>query len=237
MARRPTGWWQGSGRLGWRRSRCKAELIALLVVHTFVWSVSFPFQLPGPAQKLVEVLAEVAEVLEVDHPDELTLSVRLSEVLEKSSRVPEEDLRRTEEDRESQRRRLEMVELKDKVQRQLRAAEKEAPRRKEQMSQTAKKASFMKEKQKDYVRVSSKHEQALNRAGMRSELRHERLAEKASELIKFEEERLKPLTAKLESYRSLPPDLTLAKLKVAEAEEELEELTKRLNSEINMLHI
>ena len=67
-----------------------------------------------------------------------------------------------------------MVELKDKVEQQLRAAEKEAPSRKEQMSQTAKKASLMKEKQKDYMRVSSKHEHALNRAGMRSELRRRR---------------------------------------------------------------
>ncbi len=194
-------------------------------------------QLPGPAEKLTEVLAEVAQILDVDHPEEVAISLALGEVLDKTARIPLEDLEREEEEKELQKGRLSALERVSKSQDQLRAEEKEAVKRKDRAAQAAKKAAFLREKQRDYARAAAKHEQELGRGGMRTELRHEKLRAAAEEVAKLEEEELAPLREKLRGFQSLPPDLELAKLKVAEAEEELAELTQKLTSEINMLHI
>ena len=45
------------------------------------------------------------------------------------------------------------------------------------------------------------------------------------------------LRLKLESYRDLPPDVGLARVKVAEAEMELSALTNILNKQINVMHV
>lgn len=45
------------------------------------------------------------------------------------------------------------------------------------------------------------------------------------------------LRFKLESYRDLPPDVGLARVKVAEAEMELSALTSTLNKQINVMHV
>ena len=45
------------------------------------------------------------------------------------------------------------------------------------------------------------------------------------------------LRVKLESYRDLPPDVSLARVKVAEAEMQLSALTNTLNKQINVMHV
>ncbi len=182
-------------------------------------------------------LAEVALTLDVDRPDQLSLSVALSLLLEKSAAIPRQDLARSEDKRRRQKAQLDIMERMGQARQQLEKEEREVAGSKSQEGAMKKKAAFMREKQRDYARTISKHEQNLSRAGMKSELRHERLQEAAAELRRLERETVAPLRSKLEGFREVPPDLNLAKLKVAEAEAKLEELTSRLTSEIDMLHI
>ena len=51
------------------------------------------------------------------------------------------------------------------------------------------------------------------------------------------EKELKPKQVKLMGYNGLPPSLELAKAKVAEAEFQLEELTRELTEGISALHV
>ena len=51
------------------------------------------------------------------------------------------------------------------------------------------------------------------------------------------ETELKPLKAKLDGYRGLPPNIHLAQAKLAEAEKELEDLTYSLTKEISEFHV
>ncbi len=196
-----------------------------------------PKQLPGPAESMVEVMAEVAAILDVDHPDGMSLSLRLGQVLEKTAGIPEEDAKTATEEREMQQVRLLTLERVTAVCDRLRAEEKELSRKNERTAQAHKKTEFMREKQRDYTRSAAAREAELTRAGMRSELRQERLLSVAEEIKRKEEEELAPLKAKLEGFRSLPPDLGLAKIKLAELEAELAELTQRLTALVNMMHI
>lgn len=105
------------------------------------------------------------------------------------------------------------------------------------MSQSEKKLAFMKEKQKEYARTIDKYEALLNKTGANSkEISHESIVQTKRDLEAMEET-LAPLKAKLEGYQELPANLDLAKVKVAEAQKELEELSHQLTKEISMLHI
>jgi chaperonin cofactor prefoldin len=50
-------------------------------------------------------------------------------------------------------------------------------------------------------------------------------------------QKLSPLQAKLDSYQQLPPNLELAMVRVAQAQNELQELTHELTKEISDLHV
>ncbi|XP_020914358.1 HAUS augmin-like complex subunit 1 isoform X2 [Exaiptasia diaphana] len=57
-----------------------------------------------------------------------------------------------------------------------------------------------------------------------------------AEDVNYLKEKSKPLKDKLEIYQDLPPDLSLAKVKVEEAKLQLARLEEQLSSNINMLH-
>ncbi len=103
-------------------------------------------------------------------------------------------------------------------------------------SHSRKKIEFMTEKQREYAKTAQRLETSLLRSGLKKEVCHESLVAAKEKLDALETE-LKPLKLKLESYKELPPDVELAKVKVAEARQELAELTQKLTSEISMLHI
>ena len=78
---------------------------------------------------------------------------------------------------------------------------------------------------------------ALKMSGYRKELNHDAIVELKASLDEARENELKPLKAKLEGYRGLPPNSQLALAKLAEAEKELEDLTASLTREISSLHV
>ena len=70
----------------------------------------------------------------------------------------------------------------------------------------------MGEKQKEYSRLAERHSASLKMSGYRKELNHDAILELKVSLDNARENELRPLKAKLESYRGLPPnpgDLTL----------------------------
>jgi hypothetical protein len=103
--------------------------------------------------------------------------------------------------------------------------------------QMRKKIVFMAEKQKEYSRMEEKLSVALRMSGYRKELSHDAIVDLKTSLDVARESELKPLKAKLDSYRGLPPNVLLAQAKVAEAERELEDLTEALTKEISSLHV
>jgi hypothetical protein len=96
---------------------------------------------------------------------------------------------------------------------------------------------FMTVKQKQYAAEEDKLAKALRMSGFRKEVSHEAILDLKAKLDAAESAELKPLKAKLESYRGLPPNSQLALARLAEAERELEELTLALTKEISSLHV
>jgi len=195
---------------------------------------------------LASVLAETAELLQVDDPWQIAPS--LAAVQKSAACAPVRELERHNEEVTVRSRRLEALQALSDDKRALHKAERDYKVEKESAKQLAKKVGFMREKQKDYARTISRHEQLLTKVGMpvprgssanattMGGLSHESLvalSEKRSEL----EEELATLKGKLGGYRSLPPDPALASAKLAEAEAELSELAFTLNEAVSSLHL
>ena len=100
-----------------------------------------------------------------------------------------------------------------------------------------KKITFFVNKFKEYARMEERCSAALKMSGYRKELNHDAIVELKANLDEARENELKPLKAKLEGYRGLPPNSQLALAKLAEAEKELEDLTASLTREISSLHV
>ena len=64
----------------------------------------------------------------------------------------------------------------------------------------------MGEKQKEYCRLAERHSASLKMSGYRKELNHDAILELKVSLDNARENELRPLKAKLESYRGLPPN-------------------------------
>ena len=103
--------------------------------------------------------------------------------------------------------------------------------------QMKKKIAFFAEKYKDYAKMEERCSAALRMSGYRKELSHDAIVELKASLNEARELELRPLRAKLEGYRGLPPNNQLALAKLAEAEKELVDLTASLTREISSLHV
>jgi len=95
-------------------------------------------------------------------------------------------------------------------------------------AQMAKKGTFYKEKQKEYLKKLNKLETGLEANSVVEHHKIVQLGEALDEKQKLRDS----LKAKLDSFMELPPDIDLAKLKVAEARKELESLTEDLTRDL-----
>jgi len=68
------------------------------------------------------------------------------------------------------------------------------------------------------------------------QLHHEALVKLSEQLEELKTE-LQPLQKKFQSYRSLPPDINLAKVKIEEAKRELSKLDSKLQTDIDLLNL
>jgi len=194
----------------------------------------------GPVKELATVLAETAAKLDVDDPWQIAPA--LAEVERAAAKAPVATMERQQDENRMKAKQREAVEALAADRAALRKAEREAPASKEAAVQWAKKIGFMREKRKEYAKSAAKREQQLaevgapNGSSTLANIRHEAILDSADQKAKLEEELL-ALREKLSSYRSLPPDPTLAAAKLAEAEAELAELTHTLNQQVSALHI
>ncbi|KXJ22669.1 HAUS augmin-like complex subunit 1 isoform X1 [Exaiptasia diaphana] len=94
---------------------------------------------------------------------------------------------------------------------------------------------FFHNKAKQYHKIVREAEEYQKSLRLESSIFHENLVKK-SEDVNYLKEKSKPLKDKLEIYQDLPPDLSLAKVKVEEAKLQLARLEEQLSSNINMLH-
>ncbi len=110
--------------------------------------------------------------------------------------------------------------------------EKQAPTAAAQSQQLA----YFKVKKGEYERDAGDISSRLARAGFDAEkLSHAALVGLA-EQIRTLDAQLEPLDAQLASFASLPPDLTLAHVRVAEARQQLAALEADFASQVRMMH-
>ncbi|XP_031566759.1 HAUS augmin-like complex subunit 1 [Actinia tenebrosa] len=122
------------------------------------------------------------------------------------------------------------------LQRALETLEEQHTLQKPILDKRSQETGFLQSKAKEYQRIVKELEEYQKSLGLESSIFHENLVKKAED-INLLKEKSKPLKNKLESYQNLPPDLSLAKVKVEEAKRELARLEQQLSSNIDMLHI
>ncbi len=191
----------------------------------------------NPTSRFVDVLAEVSLELELDDPRHEELSLLLTEMQLEAAAIPGEEFERGRRAEERKERKMRALKDVSRNARMLNNASAEAKRELEAGEKAAKTTAFMKEKQKDYVRKVEKASSALRKAGFSDDVRHERLTELKAELDRARNEELAPLQARLKSYMDLPPDVELSRVKIAEAQIKLNELTHQLTKEISEMHV
>jgi hypothetical protein len=190
----------------------------------------------GPVKKFAEILAEVAQLLDVDDPDIANLSIALADVQMKTSRIPLDDFTMKRKEEEEKTLRLQALQELHQHEKVLITSEAEVKKNVGYASQVKSKIEFVARKQNEYAESASKKKRELQKSGVSSEVEHEALVTMKAELTAMQQ-RLEPMRAKLNGYQQLPPNLELAKLKVAEAQKELDELTQKLTEGISALHV
>jgi len=99
-----------------------------------------------------------------------------------------------------------------------------------------KNSRFLEKKAEHYRNQVRKLQVELNQTGMDRSLFHRKLVKRADELEQLKK-KLQPMRAKLDSYQDLPPDVSLAKVKVEEAKAELAVIEAELTKHMDLMYI
>ena len=188
-------------------------------------------------EKLVNVLGDAADLLGVDNPTEDDLDIALANLRLKASDTHVFELTKQQK---AEKEKIEMLENNSKLsytENALAYENKEAKHRLLTINNLRKKTGFMMEKLKEYSKSVEASKYNSKKNGLRKEILHENILKLKKELDDIEEDDLKPKQLKLMGYNGLPPSLELAKAKVAEAENQLDELVRELTKEISALHV
>lgn len=192
----------------------------------------------NPLSQALKVLSELSLEFHLGSPRPAQISLLLSELQLESAKIPMLQFERDEE--EDERRKAKVTALKD-LSRNRRihdSTSRDIKRGLASVAQSAKNFEFLKEKQREYGKKAEKTESLIrSSSGFGKEFAHEKIVALKKELAMTESEILAPLRLKLESYRQLPPDVGLARVKVAEAEMELSALSDLLKKQINVMHV
>jgi len=192
----------------------------------------------NPLCQILSVLCEISLDLDLEDPRSVQISLLMSELQLKSAKIPMHQLKRNKG--EDERRKAKLRSLKDlsRNSRILESTSREVKRGLESATQSTKSVEFLKEKQWEYAKKAERAESGIrSKSGFGKEMSHEKIVALKREIGTTQAEILSPLRLKLESFRDLPPDVGLARLKVAEAERELAALTNVLSQQINMMHV
>eukprot|EP01083_Nonionella_stella_P181932 653171_1 len=147
--------------------------------------------------------------------------------IESDSALHSEEIRCQDLESMTRRALKELEETKDLISRQ------DAPNTVE-IDQKRKEVRDFKTKIQNYESEISKFKNDVNRSGYRNEVSHPQLV-KLSEDLKRVKHHVEQHNTKLQSYRDLPPDISLAHLKVENARKQLEQLEHKFSSSINRM--
>lgn len=100
----------------------------------------------------------------------------------------------------------------------------------------AKTTGFLHSKSKEYKNSIHHYQNLLSKSGVDPALYHGELV-KTSEELKALEEQLAPKRSKLQTYHSLPPDVSLTKVKVEELKQKLVSMEAELSKKIDLMHM
>ncbi|BFY97382.1 hypothetical protein BsWGS_00422 [Bradybaena similaris] len=95
------------------------------------------------------------------------------------------------------------------------------------------KCTFLFKKIKNYGKDLSKLQMKLKESGANESIFHENLVKKY-EMLKSLQDKLAPMRAELQTYSSLPPDLSEVKIKIEQQKKELAELEKQVAESIDL---
>ncbi|XP_025077934.1 HAUS augmin-like complex subunit 1 [Pomacea canaliculata] len=114
--------------------------------------------------------------------------------------------------------------------------EQQSVEEKSQMEKRTKAASFLQTKAHEYGTHIAKLKENLKKVEADSSIFHENLVKKAQDLQKLQEQ-LKPMKQKLQNYHDLPPDISQAKVKVAELRQRVRELEAEMARRIDLMRL
>eukprot|EP00112_Aurelia_sp_Birch-Aquarium-sp1_P012644 Seg2660.1 transcript_id=Seg2660.1/GoldUCD/mRNA.D3Y31 product="HAUS augmin-like complex subunit 1" protein_id=Seg2660.1/GoldUCD/D3Y31 len=139
------------------------------------------------------------------------------------------------------RRRLEgkikgVADEKKFVERSSEVLEQQALIEKPLQEKRIKEVHFLKGKAKEYKAMIDNLESAINQTGVSEDLYHESLKE-MYELLNEVRGEINSLKSRLSSFHSLPPDMSLARVKIEEAKQELKRLESELYKDIEVLNL
>ncbi|CAB3984523.1 HAUS augmin-like complex subunit 1 [Paramuricea clavata] len=103
------------------------------------------------------------------------------------------------------------------------------------LKQRLRDTGFLNQKTGEYQRQLDQLLSYQKQANLEPALYHKALEKKYEDVVKLEED-LKPLKSKLDTYHSLPPDISLAKVRLEEARRELQSLEEQLTRNIDSMH-
>lgn len=184
----------------------------------------------------LKTLVDISSLLDVRRPSDSDILLAMSENCEE--KMSTDDSRRMEQ------RLLTQLFSKTKAELQRSASLKKILENLEEkgsaelpdLENKAKTAGILQLKSREYQRSVEQLRRELSLAGADPSLYHTTLAKK-SEDLKVTKDKLHSLKAKLDSYHALPPDHSLARVKVEEAKTELASLESELAQHIDLMHM
>ncbi|OWF34867.1 HAUS augmin-like complex subunit 1 [Mizuhopecten yessoensis] len=122
------------------------------------------------------------------------------------------------------------------IKRSLSVLQEQAKSRHPEMEGKAKETVFSRSKAKEYKEKISQLQKMLSSTGVDSSVYHRELVHKSEELQKLKDQ-MAPLKGKLQTYHSLPPDISLTKVKLEEMKREVDMLESEVCKNIDLMHI
>lgn len=178
-----------------------------------------PSILSKESQKALSALAHTAHVLNVQTPTSTNIILAMNQLDMEHMQVMNEQ----EQEKSRTASLLEMNKDLSKKLEELRVIVQQAEAtwklRQEELAKDAKWKHFSMEKCKNYSTDINNHEAKLRQVGLSKETTHGNISKEWTRLQALEKE-VKDLEKQLSSY-TLPPDMTLAEVKVQEARQEL----------------
>ncbi|XP_038077648.1 HAUS augmin-like complex subunit 1 [Patiria miniata] len=150
----------------------------------------------------------------------------------------------TEEARQREKRLSEQLFTKTKaalikcntLKKALQALEEQAEYQGPELEKKAQQAGVLNSKAKEYQAQLHQLQTQLEENNVEPSLYHQSLVKLSEELTALNAE-LTPLKSKLDSYHNLPPDISLAKVRIEEAKRELGRMEAELSKNIDMMHM